>query len=1545
MRMRQTQRGVSCFSLLIVLGAASPTRAPAAPSPRPVLLAERRVDTDAAASNGWTRTDVRSGVEAIFAESGQAPGRGHTLPFLVQLAGTVSEADRTRLESAGVAVNAYLPEHTYLVRAAPAALVRVAAWDRVTWIGLWHPAYKWEAALANACAEHRAAAGSGAARIAVNVQTLGADDVDEIADLVAKAGGTLVNTARGLGWGLVRADIPVDLASVLAAQGSVVWIERYLAPKLFNDIAATGSRMNVTNVWATHGLTGANQIIGHADTGLDIGSTNGIHPDFEGRVIYAVGLARGILGRGGRWDDPDGHGTHTAGSILGSGAASGGQYRGIAWQAKLVHQSLIDKLGLLTGLPGNLSDLFGEAYTNGARIHSDSWGAAGAGRYDSDARQCDEFVWQWPEMLLVFAAGNEGIDADANGVIDPTSIGSPGSAKSVLCVGAAESGRPPGSGGYSSFAYGNLWPSDYPTAPISNDFASVSPGSAGQGLAAFSSRGPTEDGRIKPDIVAPGTDVISCHSRNPKAEYAWGTVAGNTNYMFSGGTSMATPLTAGAAALFRQYFTDVAGRTNPPPSAALVKAAMLNGARSLSPGQYGTGPTQEIPDGPRPNPAEGWGHVDVEGSLFPVAPSRLQAVDWDELSTGLTNLYTLAVTGTNRLSITLAYSDYPGFAGSARALVNDLDLLVIGPGGVTNRPFGAVTGDRLNNAESVDIPAPTPGLYRIRVEGVEVPEGPQPYALVTCGAAALTGTNQEVGLEQAVFPVSEADGTLAVTVARRRGITGEVRVDFSATPDTAASPADFVATNATLVFAPGVRSITVPIPIVNDGAVEGQERFTLTLSNPRGAVLAPVSQADVLVADDDGPGSLEFEFPAVLTGEGSVTAAVSVVRRQGISGTVGAQVNTSNGTAMAGTDYVATAGAVTFTNGVVQQWIHIPILDDTEVEEAESFGLRLSAPTGGATLGSLYTSVVVIAANDLTNRVFDESFDAGLPPGWTVLANGDPAAVWRFDNPAGRDNLTGGSNGFAIADSDFFGQVDMDTELRTPVIDVSRYETLTLEFKFDFLWWRLGGDEAVAIDVSTNAEAGPWFNLITASGTSLRGPRTPAFDVSAAAGAPSAMFRFHYKQAIGDWWWQVDDVRLSGRMRAGSATNQQIGLTETQVQVGESAGAVSIPVRRTGSSAGAVSVVYGTTPGSAVPGADYLPTNGVLTFANGATTADVSVVILNDTRTEPPLQFGVVLSSPSAPAILAGPTQAVVEVVDDDVVIYQRIQEDFSNGMPSGWTTSASGAPAAMWRFDDPGARSNLTGGAGGLAIADSAFFGDVAMDARLVTPPLNLGSFETVELVYRQDFNWYRLRQDEHADIAISTNGAGGPWTVVSSLSGESLRGPMATNLDLTPWTAGRTNVWVCFHYYDANGELWWQVDDVAVHGAVAGGNRDTDADGLEDSWEAFYFQDATNAVSGEDLDGDGRSNLDEQTAGTNPLDARDVLHIADVLPGNPPVIRFDTVSGRVYRIYTSTNLQSGWAAGPSLVGEGGEASVGPGGVASNGYYRVEVLPPWYPK
>lgn len=554
-----------------------------------------------------------------------------------------------------------------------------------------------------------------------------------------------------------------DLAAKVERIGhlhGVRLVESHKLRQLYNDVAI--GLMGAGEVIAPSGLglSGRGEVIAVADSGLDTGDPATIHPDFAGRIAAIrswpvssdwFAVATNVGGDDGPADARSGHGTHVAGSVCGSGAAAlaveGKAIRGLAAEAQLVFQAIEQTLQWteaykqdyyrrygryppaygLAGLPADLTALFQEAYEAGARIHNNSWGGGDFGEYDSYAEAVDRFMWEHKDFLILFAAGNDGSDYNRNSVVDEGSVTPPGTAKNCLTVGAAESVRT--MGGYQA-TYGQLWPTDYAAPPLRDDRISDN----GDDIAAFSSRGPTRDGRIKPDLVAPGTNILSARSQAlDAATNGWGAYSAVPGkYMFDGGTSMATPLTAGAAALVRQYLRTVKGRRTP--SAALIKATLIHGAVYRP---YRLAPTS-------PNAycdmAQGWGHMNLAAALLPAEPIQVRWYDNTQgLYTGESMRWSCTVTDPSApLKVTIAWTDYPGGAGHYPNLVNDLDLVVTSPSGQVfygNAPAGQVGGrpDRANNVERVIIAQPEVGRYQIRIRAFNVPAGPQPVALVYSG--------------------------------------------------------------------------------------------------------------------------------------------------------------------------------------------------------------------------------------------------------------------------------------------------------------------------------------------------------------------------------------------------------------------------------------------------------------------------------------------------------------------------------------------------------------------------------------------------------------------------------------------------------------------------------------------------------------------------------------------------------------------------------------------------------------------------------------------
>lgn len=558
---------------------------------------------------------------------------GKPAMMLVQFNGPVQQAWKEAVKAAGAPLYDYIPEHTFLTRIDGETAQALRRLPFVRWVGAYHPAYRLPASLSEKAAN---AIEAGGESLELQAAILPDADLDNLAAQVEALGGSLQSQSSDDLAGYLRLSLPASQVYSLAALDGVVWVQTYQPRQLLNDIGE--GIMSIPAVRTSLGLYGANQVVAIADSGLDVGTTGAaMSDDFEGRIISGSSLCPPFTGRTD-WNDFGGHGTHVSGSALGNGALSGGQFAGVAPQARLVFQAVDDpSTDYLECIPDTLyADLFQPAYNLNTRIHSDSWGGPSGdppnpyGGYDLQAREVDWAAWNLKNLLILYAAGNSGADADYDGRVDSDSILSPATAKNVVTVGATENNRP----NFTQYNWGDNF--SFFAEPIASDLLADN----ATGMAAFSSRGPTDDGRIKPDIVAPGTFILSARSHDPAAGTGW--LSYNEHYTYNGGTSMATPLTAGSAALVREWLTKLRGFSNP--SAALMKAALLNGAADISPGQY-TSP-QEIPN-QRPNNVSGWGRVDLKASLNPPAPRQIWLVDNTSglTDSGKTITYTLKVGG------------------------------------------------------------------------------------------------------------------------------------------------------------------------------------------------------------------------------------------------------------------------------------------------------------------------------------------------------------------------------------------------------------------------------------------------------------------------------------------------------------------------------------------------------------------------------------------------------------------------------------------------------------------------------------------------------------------------------------------------------------------------------------------------------------------------------------------------------------------------------------------------------------------------------------
>lgn len=400
--------------------------------------------------------------------------------YVVQFRGSVLPEWRDNLELLGAKLHGYMADHAYVVRMSRSLASDVRHLPEVRWVGWYEPGYRmspglWDRLRANS-------------EVVISIATFEPQEMEAVEDALHSQGGLVTSVSSG-GRGVVRAKARGLALPRLAQVTGVAWIEEYVPHELFNDQAT--DIVHADSIWVTPGLSGAGQTVAVADTGLDLGvNDSSMHPDFQGRIVEGEALGRAT------WDDPDGHGTHVAGSVLGDGTASSSTYSGVAPEASLVMQSVLDADNGLGGIPADLRTLFSSAYDAGARIHTNSWGANVNGAYTTDSWNVDRFAWDHRDVTILFAAGNAGKDKNKDGVVDPDSLAAPGTAKNCITVAASENNRPTFNYVWGSTNYGN---------PIATDLMANNT----SGMAAWSSRGPTDDGRMKPDLTAPGTWVCS----------------------------------------------------------------------------------------------------------------------------------------------------------------------------------------------------------------------------------------------------------------------------------------------------------------------------------------------------------------------------------------------------------------------------------------------------------------------------------------------------------------------------------------------------------------------------------------------------------------------------------------------------------------------------------------------------------------------------------------------------------------------------------------------------------------------------------------------------------------------------------------------------------------------------------------------------------------------------------------------------------------------------------------------------------------------------
>lgn len=389
------------------------------------------------------------------------------------------------------------------------------------------------------------------------------------------------------------------------------------------------------------------------------------------------------------------HGTHTSGTLVGDNFANLSSQTnighdtsdGMAPMAKLYFQDAgDDSTGCLLGLANDYQLIFKQSYDAGARVHSNSWGAEVYGEYTTDSFTVDDFCYHNDDFIICFAAGNSGYFLQT--------INTPATAKNCITVGSLTNG-----------SIGSNKVSD------------------------FSSKGPTRDGRIKPDLCAPGENILSASGTQFSDDR-------NCSFKPLSGTSMATPTLAGGAILLRNYLSEgfypsgeATFEDSFNPSSALIKSALITGAMDVGSSDF-------------PNFFEGFGRINLDRFCY------FKVYEKDNLRAGLYDVrnyagikegeemvFSLPVKGYFKVS--LVWTDPPASLLSSKTLVNDLDLKVISPSGqiyygnnlLNGYSVSGETPDSKNNVELFFLENCEEGIWKIVVVGKDIKGKPDfPYS-------------------------------------------------------------------------------------------------------------------------------------------------------------------------------------------------------------------------------------------------------------------------------------------------------------------------------------------------------------------------------------------------------------------------------------------------------------------------------------------------------------------------------------------------------------------------------------------------------------------------------------------------------------------------------------------------------------------------------------------------------------------------------------------------------------------------------------------------
>jgi hypothetical protein len=883
-----------------------------------------------------------------------APGGGL---YIVQFVGPIQDAWLRTLESTGADVITYVSNNAYVVRcnARSAAMVSRMKDEQpyVQWVGDYEPAYKMTAQM-------QAARTMGDANfVKVTVQVLDGPEGDQEVFNLRTSARQIVSQHSVLKYRNITAVIPASQLTQLAASDGVFAIEEAGERSLFDEAQGQIVAGNLSGnspsgpgylTWLANKGFNSTQFGSFVVNVVDDAYSLTGHPDLPSTRIAFQNNPSNQSGAQG------GHGflnSHIIGGFNSGTGSANEDANGFNYGLGIAPWARMGVTAIFGSGSANPTSWEDTAYGQGARISSNSWGfqtptGGPVADYDSNSQTYDRIVRDaqsgvagLQQLTVVFAAGNDGSGSNT--------VSTPATAKNVITVGASENVRQTGTDGC---GIGNTG------ANSANDIIS------------FSSRGPVNstggDGRVKPDIVAPGTHI---QAGVPQSNYNGSSVcnqywpSGQTLYGWSSGTSHSTPAVAGGAALVYQYFLN-SGLSAPSP--AMVKGFLMNSATYMT----GTGAGGNLPSN-----SQGMGRMNL-GRAFDGVQRLL--VDQTQVfgATGQTYQVTGSVVSTSQpLRVTLAWTDAPGPTTGA-PWVNNLDLEVTINGQTyrgnvfsgANSTTGG-TADAKNNVESVFLPAGTSGNFTVTVRATNIAGDGVPgnadttdqdFALIIYNGNSAPSTSPTIGVSPSSLSFTATAGgsnpanqTVSITN------TGGGTLNW-----TASDNATWLTISPTSGTAPSTLTASVNI----SGLAAGTYNGTITIS-ATGATNSPVSVPVTLTVNATGGTEL------IVNGgfEGSASPWTLT----------GGAIWSTGGNAHSGAGYLILGGANFTSRSAYQQitipsgtspnlnfWLNVTSSETTTTTQYDRFFVEVRSTSGTllATLATFSNLNKVAVANSYTLR-------------------------------------------------------------------------------------------------------------------------------------------------------------------------------------------------------------------------------------------------------------------------------------------------------------------------------------------------------------------------------------------------------------------------------------------------------------------------------------------------------------------------------------------------------------------------------------------------